>query len=94
MIVALITYILEIPLIILLSFSYACVWPGKTCYQDDLNGKTEKVLSEVGEKLRKAENKSIFGEIIDNAVKDGGRGHESHSAADLTQITYSGLIGT
>jgi hypothetical protein len=93
-IVALITTILQIPIVLLLAFlleNYASIWPGRSGgYQEkiNLNAKKDKALCETGLKLREATNKSMFGEVIDKAMKNGGA-QDSYNSADIAQITYS-----
>ena len=96
-IVALITTILTIPPVIILCFvleNFAASFPGKQGYRHQINGKSgDKIMSEVALKICEEENKSLFGEAISRAIKKGSA-RDSYTSADLTQITYSGLMST
>lgn len=93
-IVALMTTILQIPIVLLLAFllqNYASIWPGRAGgYQVmiDINAMKDKAMYETGLRLKEATNKSMFGEVIDKAMKNGGA-QDSYNSADIAQISYS-----
>jgi hypothetical protein len=89
-IISLITGILTIPIVLVLEFileNYANSWPEKKGFNTDTD--TDKILRKTRLELREAENKSMFGEVISKAMKEGNA-HDSYSSTDLAQITYAG----
>jgi hypothetical protein len=95
--ISLIILILTIPIVVLLDIlleNYACTWPGKDdCRFDppkeEISPSFERKVKP--KKLREIGDDSIFGEMINKAVRDGSA-YDSYTAADLAQLAYSGLI--